>query len=68
MADSKENQSKAADSKTYKVKNNEANIRYVQGVALKPGVETDVSAEQLDKMKASKSVVPLFDKKIIEIV
>jgi len=57
-----------ATAKSFKLRNNGANIRYVHGIKLLPGVETDVTAEQVDALKASKNATPLFDKKIIEIV
>lgn len=54
--------------KGYKIKNNGANLRYVEGVRLPPGVETEVSADIVDKIKASKAGVAMLDKKTIELI
>lgn len=54
--------------KGYKLKNNDVSLRYVEGVRLLPGVETEVSADVVDKIKASKAGVAMLDKKTIELI
>lgn len=52
--------------KVYKLQLNAAHLRYIEGVRFLPGQVTEVTAEQLDKIKANAATAKLFQNKVLE--
>lgn len=57
---------KPKSEKVYKLKLNAAHLRYIEGVRFLPGQVTEVTAEQLDKIKANAATAKLFQNKVLE--
>lgn len=62
----KESNTKATSGKSYKLQLNAAHLRYIEGVRFLPGQVTEVTAEQLDKIKANAATAKLFQNKVLE--
>lgn len=57
---------KPKSEKVYKLQLNAAHLRYIEGVRFLPGQMTEVTAEQLDKIKANAATAKLFQNKVLE--
>lgn len=67
MADSKkETTTEATSGKTFKLKLSAPHLRYIEGVRFLPGEVTEVTSEQLDKIKANAATAKLFQNKVLE--
>lgn len=62
----KESNTEATSGKSYKLQLNAAHLRYIEGVRFLPGQVTEVTAEQLDKIKANAATAKLFQNKVLE--
>lgn len=62
----KESTTEATSGKMYKLQLNAAHLRYIEGVRFLPGQVTEVTAEQLDKIKANAATAKLFQNKVLE--
>lgn len=57
---------KQKSEKVYKLQLNAAHLRYIEGVRFLPGQVTEVTAEQLDKIKTNAATAKLFQNKVLE--
>lgn len=62
----KESTTEATSGKSYKLQLNAAHLRYIEGVRFLPGQVTEVTAEQLDKIKSNAATAKLFQNKVLE--